>query len=86
MLYDYIYRWSCSVSFLFYDKSELNPVKSVAVLEVVIQKLLHKSKVEGGGLLVFVANNEYHLLKTEITLEDWRENMMLTYHCPSNLP
>ena len=30
--------------------------------------------------------NEYHLFKTEITIEDWRENMMLTYHCPSNLP
>jgi hypothetical protein len=36
--------------------------------------------------MVFVANNEYHLFKTEITLEDWRENMMLTYHRPSNLP
>ena len=37
---------------MFHDKSELNTVKSVAVLsiEVVIQKLLHKSKVEGGGL------------------------------------
>ena len=27
----HVYRWSCSVSFLFHDKSELNTVKSVAV-------------------------------------------------------
>ena len=32
----------------------------------------------GGGPGPGPGPNEYHLFKTEVTLEDWKENMMLT--------